>query len=140
MPLSFPVSVEKNESLRKRMSALDLLESDLEESFIKSGGKGGQNVNKVSTAVYLLHKPTGTDVKCSVYRTQGLNRYKARVLLCEKIEILNHPKSSSKETERLKIIKRKKDKLRKTKKLKIADLKNKEFADSIQNDHLTLEE
>ncbi|BDA79478.1 hypothetical protein LPTSP3_g24080 [Leptospira kobayashii] len=122
------------------MSALDLLESDLEESFIKSGGKGGQNVNKVSTAVYLLHKPTGTDVKCSVYRTQGLNRYKARVLLCEKIEILNHPKSSSKETERLKIIKRKKDKLRKTKKLKIADLKNKEFADSIQNDHLTLEE
>ncbi|PJZ84108.1 peptide chain release factor family protein [Leptospira harrisiae] len=96
MPLSFPVSVEKNLSLQKRMEVLGISEKDLSEQFIQSGGKGGQNVNKVSTAVHLVHKPSGKQIKCSVYRTQGLNRYKARDLLCVELEReLNPSKSDS---------------------------------------------
>jgi peptide chain release factor len=84
--ISFPVSPEKQKALFSRMEALGLKESDLQETFIRSSGKGGQNVNKVSTAVFLKHILSNTEVKCSIYRTQGLNRYKARVLLCEKLE------------------------------------------------------
>jgi peptide chain release factor len=86
MSLSFPVTPSKNQELINRMKALELTEADLEESFVKSGGKGGQNVNKVSTAVVLKHKKSGIEIKCSIYRTQGLNRYKARAILCEKLE------------------------------------------------------
>ncbi|AKP26019.1 Peptide chain release factor 2-like protein [Leptospira interrogans serovar Manilae] len=90
MASRFPVSVEKESKLLELMEILQIKETELEESFTKSGGKGGQNVNKVSTAVHLRHKPTGIEVKCSLYRTQGLNRYKARAILCEKIQDFNH--------------------------------------------------
>ncbi|MCX7997964.1 MAG: peptide chain release factor-like protein [Leptospiraceae bacterium] len=84
---SFPVSPKKQRELESRMEALGIWESDLEESFVKGGGHGGQNVNKTSTAVHLKHIPTGIEVRCNVYRTQGLNRYKARAILCEKLEL-----------------------------------------------------
>ncbi|EMM94566.1 RF-1 domain protein [Leptospira interrogans serovar Zanoni str. LT2156] len=90
MASRFPVSVEKESKLLELMEILQIKETELEESFTRSGGKGGQNVNKVSTAVHLRHKPTGIEVKCSLYRTQGLNRYKARAILCEKIQDFNH--------------------------------------------------
>ncbi|AAN49364.1 RF-1 domain protein [Leptospira interrogans serovar Grippotyphosa str. 2006006986] len=90
MASRFPVSVEKESKLLELMEILQIKETELEESFTRSGGKGGQNVNKVSTAVHLRHKPTGIEVKCSLYRTQGLNRYKARAILCEKIRDFNH--------------------------------------------------
>lgn len=86
MALTFPVSPEKNASLKKRMEVVGIRESDLKEQFVKASGKGGQNVNKVATAVVLLHIPSGKQVKCSVYRTQGLNRYKARDILCLEME------------------------------------------------------
>ncbi|MGV3665017.1 MAG: peptide chain release factor family protein [Leptospira bouyouniensis] len=86
MALTFPVSPEKNASLKKRMEVVGIRESDLKEQFVKASGKGGQNVNKVATAVVLLHIPSGKQVKCSIYRTQGLNRYKARDLLCLEME------------------------------------------------------
>lgn len=84
---TFPVSPKKQKELEVRMNALGIRESDLLESFTKGGGHGGQNVNKTSTAVYLKHLPTGIEIKCNVYRTQGLNRYKARAILCEKLEL-----------------------------------------------------
>lgn len=58
-----------------------LLEKELEESFIRSSGPGGQNVNKVETAVFLRHIPTGVVVKCQKFRSQEQNRKKARELL-----------------------------------------------------------
>jgi protein subunit release factor B len=83
---AFPVSPEKEVQLAQRMAALGVREADLEETFVRSGGHGGQNVNKTSTCVMLLHRPTGLQVKCQETRQQGLNRFIARRLLLDKIE------------------------------------------------------
>src|SRR5713101_9490838 len=82
----FPVSGPKAQALAERMERLGIREEDLTEHFVRSGGKGGQNVNKVSTCVVLVHQPTGTLVKCQRERSQALNRYRARQLLADKIE------------------------------------------------------
>ena len=79
------------------MQRLGVREADLEERFIHSGGNGGQNVNKVATCVVLVHPPTGVMVKCQKDRSQGLNRFFARRLLCDRIEaqlgLQNDPES-----------------------------------------------
>src|SRR5580693_1423522 len=79
------------------MAALGVRESDIEESFVKSGGHGGQNVNKLATCVMLLHRPTGLQVKCQATRQQGLNRFLARRLLLDKIEKLQTGKVAAEE-------------------------------------------
>jgi len=68
------------------MVALKIFEVDLDEKFVGSSGKGGQNVNRVATCVMLSHKPSGISVRVDKARTQGLNRYLARQLIVEKIE------------------------------------------------------
>jgi protein subunit release factor B len=83
---AFPVSMEKENQLTQRMAALGVREADIEESFVRSGGHGGQNVNKTSTCVMLVHRPSGLQVKCQETRQQGLNRFIARRLLLDKIE------------------------------------------------------
>ncbi len=82
----YPVSAAKEKTLSERMAALGVREEDIEESFVRSGGRGGQNVNKTSTCVQLKHIPTGLEVKCQKERSQALNRYHARVLLLRKLE------------------------------------------------------
>jgi len=63
------------------MVGTTLSKDDVVESFIRSSGPGGQNVNKVATCVALLHKPTGIIVKCQQYRTQFQNRQQAWEML-----------------------------------------------------------
>jgi protein subunit release factor B len=82
----FPVSTEKARALSERMQRVGIQEADLQETFVRSRGKGGQNVNKVATCVVLVHRPSGTMVKCQQERSQALNRYRARALLAAKIE------------------------------------------------------
>jgi protein subunit release factor B len=80
------VSEKKQKELAARMRALSLSDGDIEEKFVRSGGHGGQNVNKVATCVYLKHKATGIEVKCSIDREQAMNRFFARRMLVEKLE------------------------------------------------------
>jgi protein subunit release factor B len=82
----FIVSLQKQYALDEKFKKYGIRKSDIEEKFVRSPGKGGQNVNKVSTAVYLKHLPTAIEVKCHKARTQYLNRFFARRLLIEKIE------------------------------------------------------
>jgi protein subunit release factor B len=80
------LTAAKNLTLEKRMVLLGVREEDIVESFIRSSGPGGQNVNKTSTCVYLKHLPTGLEVKCQRQRSQVLNRFLARHILLSKIE------------------------------------------------------
>lgn len=73
-------------TLEKKMLTLGVREEDIIESFIRSSGPGGQNVNKTATCVYLKHLPTGLEVKCQRQRSQLLNRNLARHILLSKIE------------------------------------------------------
>jgi protein subunit release factor B len=105
----YPVSDAKEKELIEKMASLEIREEDIEESFIRSGGKGGQHVNKTSTCVYLKHIPTGIEVKCQEERSQAFNRYRARTLLVKKIEQLIKGKESE-EIQRIEKIRRQKRK------------------------------
>jgi protein subunit release factor B len=76
----------QDEALAQRMRRLGLHENDLEESFVRGTGAGGQKINKTSSTVVLVHVPTGLEVRCQRERSQSLNRIIARQELCDKLE------------------------------------------------------
>jgi len=86
---------QKEAELGRRLAALGVREADLEETFVRSSGHGGQNVNKTSTCVMLRHRPTGLRVRCQDTRQQGLNRFLARHLLLEKLEALHRRRAAT---------------------------------------------
>ncbi|MBF0303751.1 MAG: peptide chain release factor-like protein [Desulfamplus sp.] len=81
-------SKDKIEELDKRVADAGIVKHDIEEKFIKSSGRGGQKVNKTSSAVFLKHIPTGVIVKCGSERSRHLNRFLAMRRLVEQIELI----------------------------------------------------
>jgi peptide chain release factor len=111
----FGVSPEKERALEARLQALRIHEEDLEETFIRASGPGGQHVNKTSTCVRLVHRPTGLFVKVQRSRSQGLNRFLARRLLADRLEQRLRGAPSSQEQQRDKIRRQKQRRGRRTK-------------------------
>src|SRR5213593_3873831 len=96
------------DALADRMRRLKIREADLEETFARSRGPGGQHVNKVSTAVTLRHRPSGISVTVQDSRSQAMNRKLARERLLDAIE-------SAREEQRMaEIMKREKERRRKS--------------------------
>jgi peptide chain release factor len=118
---TFGVGPEKEQALADRMAGLGIREEDIVEKFIRSGGHGGQNVNKVATCVYLKHLPTGTEVKCQQERFQSLNRFLARRILTDKIEKAILGKQSAEEQRIAKIRRQKRKRSKRAKDKMLAD-------------------
>ncbi len=116
----FKVSSRKEQALLQRMKELNICEADIEETFIRASGPGGQKTNKTSSCVSLRHIPTNIIVKCQQARSQALNRFLARRHLLDQIERMQ--KGSVKE-EYLRI-----EKIRTRKRKRAKRAKKKKFA------------
>src|SRR6266566_5534323 len=94
-------------SIESRMTRLGIRETDLEETFARSAGPGGQNVNKVSTAVTLRHRRSGISVTVQHSRSQAINRKLARERLVLAIEEARQKRRAAEIAEREKARRRK---------------------------------
>ena len=79
------MSPETLERIRARMALAGLDEADIEETFVRGAGSGGQKINKTSSCVRLVHLPTGASVKCQETRSREANRWLARRALAERL-------------------------------------------------------
>jgi protein subunit release factor B len=118
---NFGLSPDKAQALAERMAKLGIREEDIIEKFVRSGGHGGQNVNKVATCVYIKHRPTGTEIKCQQERSQSLNRFLARRILADKIEASILGKQSEEEQRIAKIRRQKRKRSKRAQEKMLAD-------------------
>ena len=117
--MAFVITTEKQDQLAARMEKLGIFEADIVEKFIRGSGKGGQKINKTASCVYLLHKPTGIEIKCQQERSQAMNRFFARRELCERIaeQIAGEKSKKQQEIEKIRRQKRRRSRKQKQKML-----------------------
>jgi protein subunit release factor B len=116
-----PLYGDKAREIGERLARLGVREEDLDESFVHSGGKGGQNVNKVATCVVLVHRPTGVAIKCQRERTQLANRLIARKMLADRIDEIRHGAASKRQQEAERIRRQKRRRSRRAKQRMLRD-------------------
>ena len=85
-PAPTMISRDRIRSVLERMSQLGIRPDDLEESFVRGSGAGGQKINKTSSTVVLRHPTSGIEVRCQQERSLTQNRFLARQELCDKLE------------------------------------------------------
>lgn len=115
------ITEQKEQQLQKRMESLGIRETDLDEHFIRGSGSGGQKQNKTSSCVQLVHHPSGIEVKCQKERSQALNRFFARRMLCDRIEEQIEGVKSKKQQEQEKIRRKKRRRSRRSKQRMLDD-------------------
>lgn len=118
------VGKKKWEALWLRMLDCGIKKEDIEEKFIKGAGRGGQKVNKTSSAVFIRHIPTGISVKCGSNRSQHINRFLA---LRRLVDCIDNADSESKSGNMQKIerIRKQKKKRKKRSRMKIKNHESK---------------
>lgn len=118
---SILLSPETIDKIRAKMEVAGVVEDDLEETFVRGGGSGGQKINKTSSCVRLVHKETGVSVKCQETRSREANRWLARRALAEKLL----EQAESEESERIRAA----EKIRRQKRRRSRRQKEKMLAD-----------
>jgi protein subunit release factor B len=116
-----PGALPSEDPIARRMMALGIRAEDIEESFVRSGGHGGQNVNKTSTCVMLRHVPTGLMVKCQTTRHQARNRELGLGLLLDKIEAARRERANAERARVEKLRRQKRPRSRAAKERILAD-------------------
>ncbi|MBT3393798.1 MAG: peptide chain release factor-like protein [Waddliaceae bacterium] len=110
----FDISATKVEALMIKIKELGICLDDIDESFSRGSGKGGQKINKTSSSVHLHHIPTGLNVTCQRERQRNKNRFIALRALVEKIDEHLHPGTTEKSAALAKIRKQKSRRRRKS--------------------------
>lgn len=118
---SIVISPETIERIKARMAVAGLSDSDIEESFVRGGGSGGQKINKTSSCVQLVHLPTRTQVRCQETRSREANRWLARRMLAERLLEAAKSEESARIQEAEKIRRQKRRRSRRQKARMLAD-------------------
>ncbi|VEG91826.1 peptide chain release factor family protein [Legionella spiritensis] len=119
------INKNKWSRLNDWMTQLQIHEDDVVEKFIIGSGKGGQNLHKTASTVYLHHLPSGIEIKCQESRSREENRYFARLRLCEKRHaMISH--EQSREQQRIARLKRQKKRRSRRARQKMLDEKSRQ--------------
>ncbi|MBN1425637.1 peptide chain release factor-like protein [Candidatus Fermentibacteria bacterium] len=115
------VTPAKREELAARMERLGMREEDIEESFVRGSGPGGQKINKTSVCVVLTHRPSGLMVRCQETRSRELNRFLARRRLADKLAETIEGEQSQRKQQAEKIRRQKRRRSRRAKEKMLSD-------------------
>ena len=115
---------ETIQRIQSRMTIAELADADIEESFVRGSGSGGQKINKTSSCVQLKHLPTGTIVRCQEMRSREANRWLAREMLAERLLQARESALSARRQEEENIRRQKRRRSRRQKARMLADKKH----------------